>query len=39
MAEPQLQELLSWLKADAHPVFVLLPQAEYQRLRVAWQLP
>jgi L,D-peptidoglycan transpeptidase YkuD (ErfK/YbiS/YcfS/YnhG family) len=39
MAEPQLQELLGWLKADAHPVFALLPQAEYQRLRTAWQLP
>jgi L,D-peptidoglycan transpeptidase YkuD (ErfK/YbiS/YcfS/YnhG family) len=39
MAEPQLQELLGWLKADAHPVFVLLPQAEYQHLRAAWQLP
>jgi len=39
MAEPQLQELLGWLKADAHPVFVLLPQVEYQRLRASWQLP
>jgi len=39
MAEPALRELLGWLRADARPVFVLLPKAEYQRLRTAWQLP
>jgi L,D-peptidoglycan transpeptidase YkuD (ErfK/YbiS/YcfS/YnhG family) len=39
MAEVPLRELLGWLRADAHPVFVLLPQAEYRRLRAAWQLP
>jgi L,D-peptidoglycan transpeptidase YkuD (ErfK/YbiS/YcfS/YnhG family) len=39
MAEPALRELLGWLRADARPVFVLLPQAEYQRLRTPWQLP
>ena len=39
MAEPAMQALLGWLRPDAHPVFVLLPQAEYLRLRDAWGLP
>jgi L,D-peptidoglycan transpeptidase YkuD (ErfK/YbiS/YcfS/YnhG family) len=39
MAEGPMRELLSWLRADKHPLFVLLPQAEYLRLRAAWQLP
>jgi L,D-peptidoglycan transpeptidase YkuD (ErfK/YbiS/YcfS/YnhG family) len=39
MAEPVMRTLLGWLRPDAHPVFVLLPENEYQRLRVAWQLP
>ena len=28
-----------WLDAKQRPVFVLLPQAEYDRLHAAWQLP
>lgn len=39
MAQPAMQDLLAWLKPDAHPVFVLLPQQQYERLRVAWGLP
>lgn len=39
MAEPALQRLLSWLRPDADPVFVLLPAAVYERLRNAWRLP
>ena len=39
MAEPALRRLLAWLRPDAHPVFVLLPLPEYERLRVAWDLP
>jgi len=39
MTEAAMRDLLGWLKADAHPVFVLLPQVEYQRLRAPWQLP
>ncbi len=34
-----MQTLLAWLKPKDQPVFVLLPQAEYQRLRGAWHLP
>ena len=39
MAPPVMQSLLAWLKPQDHPVFVLLPQAEYDRLRASWQLP
>jgi L,D-peptidoglycan transpeptidase YkuD (ErfK/YbiS/YcfS/YnhG family) len=39
MAVPVMHRLLVWLRPEDHPVFVLLPQAEYQRLRNKWQLP
>lgn len=39
MEEPAMRDLLAWLRDDADPVFVLLPQAEYQRVQVAWNLP
>jgi L,D-peptidoglycan transpeptidase YkuD (ErfK/YbiS/YcfS/YnhG family) len=39
MAEPALRRLLRWLQPAQHPVFVLLPQAEYERLRSSWGLP
>ena len=39
MAEPVMQQLLRWLDPQHHPVFVLLPEADYRRLRQAWQLP
>ncbi len=39
MAEAVMEKLLASLHADRHPVFVLLPQAEYLRLREPWQLP
>jgi L,D-peptidoglycan transpeptidase YkuD (ErfK/YbiS/YcfS/YnhG family) len=39
MAEPALQALLAWLRPQEHPVFVLLPRAEYARLKSAWDLP
>ena len=39
MPEDALRGLLAWLRADAQPVFVLLPQAEYARLHAAWRLP
>ena len=37
--EMPLRELLQWLQPARHPVFVLLPHAEYRRLREQWQLP
>jgi L,D-peptidoglycan transpeptidase YkuD (ErfK/YbiS/YcfS/YnhG family) len=39
MAEPVLRELLRWLQPQQRPVFVLLPDAAYRRLRADWQLP
>lgn len=39
MAEPAMQRLYAWLRPEAHPVFVLLPQNEYDRLKTTWQLP
>ncbi|HZX81840.1 MAG TPA: hypothetical protein VFE72_12905 [Lysobacter sp.] len=39
MAEPVMQALLGWLDPQRRPVFVLLPDAEYRRLRGAWNLP
>ena len=39
MAEPAMRNLLAWLDAERHPVFVLLPESEYARLRANWSLP
>ena len=39
MADETMQRLYGWLRPEAHPVFVLLPQAEYERLRATWNLP
>jgi len=39
MADGTMDRLLSWLKPDDNPVIVLLPDAEYARLRMAWGLP
>lgn len=39
MDEPVMDRLLGWLDEKRHPVFVLLPEAEYRRLRADWQLP
>lgn len=39
MPAAAMQNLLAWLRPARQPVFVLLPQAAYQRLYGAWQLP
>lgn len=39
MPDPVMEEMLAWLQAEQHPVFVLLPRAEYERLHHEWQLP
>ncbi len=39
MTDPMMRKLLGWLDPEKHPLFVLLPGAEYQRLRGSWQLP
>ncbi|WP_449468488.1 L,D-transpeptidase family protein [Stenotrophomonas humi] len=38
--EPQrMTDLLAWLTPTAKPLFVLLPEQEYERLRLSWGLP
>jgi L,D-peptidoglycan transpeptidase YkuD (ErfK/YbiS/YcfS/YnhG family) len=39
MQPEAMQALLAWLDPKRQPVFVLLPQAEYGRLKTAWRLP
>jgi hypothetical protein len=39
MAEPDLERLVSWLRAAAHPEYALLPASEYARLWQSWGLP
>jgi L,D-peptidoglycan transpeptidase YkuD (ErfK/YbiS/YcfS/YnhG family) len=39
MDPADMDALLAWLDAAKKPVFVLLPAAEYSRLRKSWQLP
>lgn len=39
MAESDLLRLLAWLRREARPRFVLLPESERARLAVAWGLP
>ncbi|MET0504038.1 MAG: L,D-transpeptidase family protein [Luteibacter sp.] len=39
MTDQAMERLLAWLDPKKKPVFVLLPRAEYARLREAWNLP
>ncbi|WP_426701989.1 L,D-transpeptidase family protein [Rhodanobacter sp. Col0626] len=39
MTPAVMQSLLAWLRPEDQPVFILLPQHEYERLRTTWQLP
>jgi len=39
MSEAVMRDLLGWLDPARQPLFVLLPRAEYLRLRQAWRLP
>ena len=39
MPLPDLEALLVWLKADAQPIYVALPQKEYEQLGSQWKLP
>ncbi|GAB2509177.1 hypothetical protein GCM10027084_25610 [Pseudoxanthomonas sangjuensis] len=39
MAPATMEALLAWLDPARKPVFVLLPQAEHERLKAAWRLP
>ena len=39
MAPAAMDAILGWLRPELDPVFVLLPIAEYTRLRSGWDLP
>jgi L,D-peptidoglycan transpeptidase YkuD (ErfK/YbiS/YcfS/YnhG family) len=39
MAEGDLVRLITWLRADRHPCYVLLPRATYAAKAVGWHLP
>ncbi len=39
MSESNLRSFLQRLRPESHPVYILLPGAEYVRLRSSWQLP
>lgn len=39
MAEPQMDLLLEWLQAEYHPVYVVLPRAQFHALQAQWALP
>lgn len=39
MDDPAMAALLAWLDPNRQPVFVLLPEAEYDRLSSRWRLP
>ncbi|MCD7097758.1 L,D-transpeptidase family protein [Stenotrophomonas sp. MMGLT7] len=39
MEPANMHRLLAWLKPEARPLFVLLPQDEYRRLQAPWGLP
>ncbi len=39
MRNAEMEAIIKWLRSDAEPVLVQLPQEEYARLRGVWQLP
>ncbi|MFT3754856.1 MAG: hypothetical protein QM769_02740 [Pseudoxanthomonas sp.] len=39
MDDKTMERVLAWLNPKKNPVFVLLPRAEYDRLRREWSLP
>jgi L,D-peptidoglycan transpeptidase YkuD (ErfK/YbiS/YcfS/YnhG family) len=39
MDDAAMRALAAWIDPARHPVFVLLPRAEYERLQGEWQLP
>lgn len=39
MDEKKLRELIAWIDPGKQPVYVLLPEAEYQAKKAEWKLP
>jgi len=39
MSEENLKRLIAWVVPERRPLYVLLPEAEYARVRAEWKLP
>jgi L,D-peptidoglycan transpeptidase YkuD (ErfK/YbiS/YcfS/YnhG family) len=39
LADAEMERILAWLDPARHPVFVLVPEAEYSKRAAAWHLP
>ena len=39
MEESRLRDLVARIDPDRHPLYILLPKAEYEKFRAAWKLP
>ncbi|MDQ3198893.1 MAG: hypothetical protein M3Q46_06850 [Verrucomicrobiota bacterium] len=39
MAEKELVRLITWLRAERHPCYALLPRAQYEEKAARWHLP
>ncbi len=39
MPETKLKQLIATIDPAKHPIYILLPKAEYQQLRKSWKLP
>jgi len=39
MAKENLVKLITWLRANRHPCYALLPAAEYDKKWRSWNLP
>jgi hypothetical protein len=39
MSEQNLRSLIAGINPSKNPLYVILPKAEYERLRSAWKLP
>jgi hypothetical protein len=39
MTEPRIRDLITWLRSEASPHYVLLPRREYLSLWKTWGLP
>ncbi|MGB2402730.1 MAG: L,D-transpeptidase family protein [Akkermansiaceae bacterium] len=39
MSEPALKKLIARIDPERNPIYVIIPQEEYQRLRKSWRLP
>ena len=39
MPADTMAQIVTWVKQSARPVFVQLPEAEYEQLEAMWDLP